>query len=108
MISLPLVELGSLCQFISGGTPRRNVARYYEGDIPWITSTDIVDDKVTKPRYYITEEALESSATNIVPKRNILLVTRTGVGKVAITDTDICISQDFTGLLPDKASVISA
>ena len=103
MIPLPLVELGSLCQFISGGTPRRNVARYYEGDIPWITSTDIVDDKVTKPRYYITEEALGSSATNIVPKRNILLVTRTGVGKVAITDTDICISQDFTGLVPDKA-----
>jgi len=105
MISLPLVELRSLCQFISGGTPRRNVARYYEGDIPWITSADIVDDKIARPRYYITEEALESSATNIVPKRNILLVTRTGVGKVAITDTDICISQDFTGLVPDKSQL---
>jgi type I restriction enzyme S subunit len=38
---------------------------------------------------------------------NVLLVTRTGVGKVAITETDICISQDFTGLIPDKAKVDS-
>jgi len=97
-----LTQLGSLCQFISGGTPSTKIADYYDGDIPWITSADITDDKITPPRRYITEEAIESSATNLVPPGNLLLVTRTGVGKVAITDTDICISQDFTGIVPDK------
>jgi type I restriction enzyme S subunit len=102
MTAFPLVELGKLCRFISGGTPRRNVAKYFQGDVPWITGVDVTEDVITKARHYITQEAIESSATNVVPKGNILLVTRTGVGKVAIAGVDICISQDFTGLIPDK------
>ena len=94
-------QLGEVCRFVSGGTPRRNVARYFQGDIPWITGTDVTSDVILKARHYITPEAIESSATNVVAKGNILLVTRTGVGKVAIAGVDICISQDFTGLIPD-------
>jgi restriction endonuclease S subunit len=75
------------------------------GDIPWITGADIIDDRVQSPRYYITEKAVQESATNIVPAGNILLVTRTGVGKVAITEQDICISQDFTGLIIDSKKI---
>jgi type I restriction enzyme S subunit len=105
MTAFPLVQLGNLCRFVSGGTPRRNVERYFEGDIPWITGIDVTEDVITKARHYITEEAIQSSATNIVPAGNILLVTRTGVGKVAIAGVDICISQDFTGLLPDISKV---
>ncbi len=100
-----MVRLGELCDFVSGGTPSRGVKRYFTGNMPWITGADILDDKIAQPRYYITDEAIQNSATNIVPAGNILLVTRTGVGKVAITEQDICISQDFTGLLPDKKRV---
>ena len=105
MIRAKPVKLGLLCEFISGGTPNTKVERYYGGDIPWITSADVGNDKITPPRRYITQEAIESSATNIVPKGNLILVTRTGVGKVAITDVDICISQDFTGIVPDQAKL---
>jgi type I restriction enzyme S subunit len=73
--------------------------------MPWITGADISVDVINEAREYITEEAIEKSATNIVPKGNILLVTRTGVGKVAIAGVDICISQDFTGIIPDTSSV---
>jgi type I restriction enzyme, S subunit len=102
-----VVKLGEICSFLNGGTPSRSVARYFEGEIPWITSADLVDDQdvVTDARFFITEEAIESSATKIVPKNNILLVSRTGVGKVAITGVDICISQDFTGIVPNKSRV---
>jgi type I restriction enzyme S subunit len=105
MNAFPLVELGSLCRFVSGGTPRRNVERFFAGDMPWITGIDVTEDVITKARHYITKEAIHSSATNIVPAGNILLVTRTGVGKVAVAGVDICISQDFTGLLPDTSKV---
>jgi type I restriction enzyme, S subunit len=101
------VKLKDLCSFLNGGTPSRSVARYFEGEIPWITSADLPEDQdiITKARFYITEEAIESSATRIVPKDNILLVSRTGVGKVAITGTDMCISQDFTAIIPDKSNL---
>ncbi|MBK8619178.1 MAG: restriction endonuclease subunit S [Anaerolineales bacterium] len=101
----PLVELQDICRFISGGTPSTKVPEYFAGTIPWITGADMNGNVITEARQYITEEAIQHSATNIVPKGNILLVTRTGVGKVAIAGVDICISQDFTGLELDKTKV---
>jgi type I restriction enzyme S subunit len=99
------VNLPEICEFISGGTPSRTIPKYFQGTIPWITSSDLTSVIVTKAREYITQEAVDNSATKVVPKENILLVTRTGVGKVAITGVDICISQDFTGLLIDKTKI---
>ncbi len=101
----PFVELQDVCRFISGGTPSTKVPEYFMGTIPWITGADMNGNVITKARQYITEEAIQNSATNIVPKGNILLVTRTGVGKVAVAGVDICISQDFTGLELDKTKV---
>ena len=100
-----MVKLAEICEFVSGGTPSRNIAEYFTGDIPWITGADINDDRVQSIRYYITEKAIQESATNIVSAGNILLVTRTGVGKVAIAGRDVCISQDFTGLIVDDKRV---
>lgn len=99
------IKLERICKFINGGTPSKNIEKYYKGTIPWITGADISDDTIQEPRHYITQEAIQNSATNIIPSGNILLVTRTGVGKVAITTEDICISQDFTGLIPDYSKV---
>jgi type I restriction enzyme, S subunit len=104
-VSLITAKLGDLCQFVSGGTPSKKVERYFQGDTPWITGADVSADTITTAREYITEEAIRSSATKIIPKGNILLVTRTGVGKVAIAGVDICISQDFTGLIPDNNQI---
>ena len=41
---------------------------------------------------------VQSSSTNIVSKGDLLLVTRTGVGKMAIAPFDVAISQDITGI----------
>ena len=97
--------LGDVCQFLNGGTPSKDVAHYFEGDIPWITSADIVSPVAESARSFITEEAIKKSATNMVKAGTVLLVTRTGVGKVAITGTDLCFSQDITALIPDPAKL---
>jgi type I restriction enzyme, S subunit len=94
--------LGSLCQFLNGGTPPKSESRYFEGDIPWITSADITSPIVDTARSFITDEAVGASATNKVPTGTVLLVTRTGVGKVAVAGVDLCFSQDITAILPDK------
>lgn len=96
----PLVKLYQITErFISGGTPSTKASEYWSGDIPWITGADINDRVVLEGRKQITQEAVENSATNIVPKRAILLVTRTGVGKIAKAGVDIAISQDLTGIV---------
>lgn len=96
----PHVRLGDVAQeFISGGTPSTKVEHYWTGDIPWITGADVTDNVVVSGRRWITQEAIDNSATHVVPKGAILLVTRTGVGKVAIAGADIAISQDLTGIV---------
>jgi type I restriction enzyme S subunit len=93
--------LGHVCTFLNGGTPSTSVPRYFEGTIPWITGADIVGPTVESARSFITEEAIQNSATNRVPAGTVLLVTRTSVGKVAVAGTALCFSQDITALIPN-------
>ncbi|MDY6908598.1 MAG: restriction endonuclease subunit S [Thermodesulfobacteriota bacterium] len=94
----PLSRLAE--RFISGGTPTTKIEEYWQGDIPWITGADFLNGEVTIGRRYINKAAVNNSATNIVPRGSILMVTRTGVGKIAIAPADIAISQDITGIVP--------
>ena len=96
----PMVELRDVCDdILSGGTPSTKNEAYWNGDIPWITSADIVNIKTAKPRKYITEEAIRESATNLIKKGNVIVVTRVGLGKLFRNDFEVCISQDSQGLV---------
>lgn len=96
----PVYNLSQLVErFISGGTPSTKVQEYWSGEIPWITGADIADNRVILGRKFINPAAIENSATNLVPRGSILMVTRTGVGKIAIAPVDIAISQDITGII---------
>jgi type I restriction enzyme, S subunit len=93
--------LDELCfEFINGGTPATKNEEYWRGNIPWISGADIVNHKISKIRRYISSEAARNSSTNIVLKGNLLVVTRTGVGKLTIAPFDVAISQDLTGVYP--------
>lgn len=93
-------DVGS--KFMHGGTPSTTNLDYWKGDIPWVTGADITKQSVNLFRRFITKEAVKNSSTNVVEQGNLLLVTRTGVGKMAIAPTDIAISQDITGIYPNK------
>jgi len=98
-------EIEQVYDVVGGGTPSTVVARHWEGDIPWITSADIHGLKEIRPRRYITEQAIKSSATNLVPAGSLVVVTRVGLGKMAITKTAICFSQDCQALVAGKTSL---
>ena len=94
-------------RFVNGGTPSTNNTEFWSGTIPWITGADILQQKVAVIRRHITQEAVHNSSTNIVPKGSLLVVSRTGVGKLALSPCDIAISQDFTGVIPNKNKILS-
>jgi type I restriction enzyme S subunit len=60
------------------------------------------DDLGISPRKAISREAIESSATNLVPAGSVVVATRVGLGKVGIAATDLCFSQDCQGLILDQ------
>jgi len=94
-------NIKNLGGFIGGGTPDTAIEKFWEGKIPWISSSDIaINDihNIQKTRF-ITENAIKSSATKLIPKGGILMVSRVGIGKFAVADEELCTSQDFTNLI---------
>lgn len=83
-----------------GGTPTTSNEAFWNGNIPWIQSSDIVDGKLmgVEPRKYITQTGLNSSATQLIPKDSIAIITRVGVGKLAYMPFSYSTSQDFLSL----------
>ena len=95
-------KLGDVGDFIGGGTPSTQNSDYWNGDIPWLSSSDLSDENIYQinSTRFITKEAVSKSATRLVPKKSILIVSRVGVGKVAVNEVELCTSQDFTNLIP--------
>ena len=90
-----------------GGTPKTSIEEYWKGNIPWIQSSDITEHDVNcvNPKKFISEEAVSKSATKLVPENSIAIVTRVGVGKLAIMPFSYTTSQDFLSLSNLKLDV---
>lgn len=96
--------LDSIGEYIGGGTPKTSIQEYWQGEIPWISSSDIIENDIhnINIQKYITEDAVINSATKKIPARSLIIVSRVGVGKFAINSSEVCTSQDFTNIIIDK------
>ena len=96
-----IVKLSDIaCHYKTGGTPSTKDPTFWGGAIPWIQSSDIQKDSLfgVIPQKFISEEGLQNSTAKLIPKNSIAIVTRVGVGKLAIIDQDYTTSQDFLSL----------
>ncbi|ASJ15075.1 restriction endonuclease subunit S [Thermococcus radiotolerans] len=93
------VRLGEIARHEMGGTPRKDNREYWEnGEIPWITASEIPTDSkyVTTYRFLITKKALEESNTKLAMSGDILLVTTASIGKIAIASFNVAVNQQIT------------
>jgi len=93
-------RLGDVGSFRGGGTPDTSSEVFWNGTIPWISSQDTSEDSIAAPRIsrWIGEDAIKASATQRVPAGSILVVSRVGVGKIAVAPMERCTSQDFSSI----------
>jgi type I restriction enzyme, S subunit len=94
-------RLGSVATCFSGGTPPTEIAAYYGGDIPWITSGDLNKGYITDVEGRITKAGLANSAAQLV-KANTLLVALYGAtsGVTAISKIHAAINQAVLAIIP--------
>lgn len=83
-----------------GGTPKTTINKYWDGNIPWIQSSNIEIDNVQEIQInkFVTDESIQNSATKLVPANSIAIVTRVGVGKLVLMNRPYTTSQDFLSL----------
>ena len=83
-----------------GGTPSTSNPDFWEGSIPWIQSSDLSEHNLfrVRPRKFISQAAVTNSPVKIIPESSIAVITRVGVGKLAVMNFSYTTSQDFLSL----------
>lgn len=94
--SWELTSLGSIAsRIIGGGTPSKSNRDFYKGAIPFMTVKDMKSSRPTDTIDKISEEAIASSSTNLIPANTPIISTRMGLGKIVVADFDTAINQDL-------------
>jgi type I restriction enzyme S subunit len=107
----PTLPLSRCVRLLGGGTPSKANPDYWSGDIPWVSPKDMAGREIFDTQDHITESAVLSSATQVVPAGSLLLVVRSGILArklpVAITRVPVALNQDLKALVP-KSDVIDS
>lgn len=103
------IKLGDIYKISSGGTPsRKNSAYWINGDIPWVTTTEVTNGIITSTNECITKSGLENSSAKIYPKDSLIIAmygqgsTR---GRTAKLGIDACTNQACAVLYEKKIEV---
>ena len=94
------MKLGDIGHFQSGGTPQKDRAEFFSGNIPWVSTVALNGGRIGEKdaNTFITEQAIQHSAAKIVPVNSLLVGTRVGIGKAAVNDVPMATSQDIVSI----------
>lgn len=98
--TLPIVDL---CAVQTGGTPSRENAAYYEGEIPWVKTGEVAGGVIIKTGEHISEQALAETNCKRFPIGTILVAmygqgqTR---GRCAMLGIEASTNQACAAILP--------
>ena len=95
-------KLGDVCEIAkSGGTPRSTNKEYYEGDIPFLSISDMTSQGkyLTYTTNSISQLGLDNSSSWIVPVNSIIYSMYASVGFVAINRIPLATSQAVLNLI---------
>ena len=97
-------KLGEICEIVSGATPKSGVEEYWNGNITWVTPTDLsrLDGiYIGSSQRMVTNQGYDSCSTNLVPKGSVVMSTRAPIGHLAIADTELCTNQGCKTFVPN-------
>ena len=94
-------SIGQFSTCFSGGTPSTSNPRYYGGDIPWITSSDLNRRRVSEVAGRITDDGLANSAAKFVTEGTLLMALYGATaGVCAISEIRAAINQAVLAIVP--------
>lgn len=97
--------IAELCHILSGGTPPKSEARYWTGEIPWVSGKDMKAARLTDAIDHVSQEAL-GAGTRLAPDGTVFLLVRgMGLAKdlpVAVAKRAMAFNQDIKALVPKR------
>lgn len=104
------VTIDTVCNCYPGATPSTSKKEYWEnGTIPWMSSGEVHQGKVTRTEKCITELGYNNCSTRWVPIDSVVIALA-GQGKtrgcVALTKIELCTNQSLCALVPNKEKIL--
>lgn len=99
-----ITKISNLTNTTSGSTPQSgNVEAYYNGNIPWVRTTDLNDDLLFDTPEKITYKALKETSCKLVPEDSVCVAMYGGagtIGKHALLKFSGTVNQAVCAILP--------
>lgn len=95
--------LGEITTWLSGGTPDRNNAAYWNGTIPWISAATLKGSRISGSNQYLTEAGVRAGS-KLAPSGAILVLVR-GMAlhretRIGMATRPVSFNQDVKALIP--------
>ena len=90
-----------------GWTPPSGNEDYYDGDIPWVTISDLEKQSVNATKSTITELAVDVRKAKPVPPGSLLFSFKLSVGKVTFTEIECFTNEAIAAFEPNKTITLS-
>jgi type I restriction enzyme, S subunit len=100
-------SLGQISEILIGGTPSRNVDKYWakenENGYKWVAISDLKNHKfIDNTAEKITELGYRSSNTKLIPPGTVIFSFKLSIGKKAITKVELLTNEAIAGFITDK------
>lgn len=96
-------KLADIADIIGGGTPKTEIKEYWNGDIIWLSPTDLGEigsiQKVNNSSKKISQFGLEKSSAKLLPIGTVLFSSRASIGKIGIADIELSTNQGFANFI---------
>ncbi len=97
--------MGELVRFASGGTPSREVPRFWNGDIPWLSAKDLKRFRLNDSIEKVTREGV-NNGTRLIEAGSVLILVR-GMTllkdvPIGVTERAMAFNQDLKALIPNR------
>jgi type I restriction enzyme S subunit len=93
-------RLGDVAEMGSGGTPSSSVAAFYDGDIPWVSISDITKcgKFIFSTDRNLSTAGLNNSAAQLFPAGTVLYAMYASIGECSIAGAPLASSQAILGI----------
>lgn len=98
-------KLDQIADITGGSTPSRNNEKYWGGNIPWLTPTDVTrHDRInlSNTKECITDLGLKNISNRLYPPGTILYCSRATIGHAIINDVEMSTNQGFSNFIVNE------
>jgi len=101
-----IYSIEEIFDLYKGTTPSTKEDKYWGGDIPFVSPTDITALNEMNKIYlsttekYLTEEGRRSKNLRLIPRGSLLFTSRATIGYLAVNNVEVTINQGIIALIP--------